>query len=82
MLPVNLPKLVYLVKQVFGTECVQESEWATSEWRETKSKHSSDVTIGRTVENSILEAPHSLVDESRRNSKLDLFNIMAVCVQP
>ena len=80
MFPVNLPKPVDLLQQVLGTERIQESEWASSEWGESKSKDGSNVTIEWTAQYPILKAPYCFVDKTGSNAKLDFLNIMTVCV--
>ena len=76
--PISLPKSVYLVKQVFGTKCVQESERTTSKRREPETKDSTDVPVKRAVEDSILETPNCLIDEARGNTELHFLYVMAV----
>lgn len=77
VLSINFPKPVYLVKQVFGTICIQESEWASSEWRKSQSKYRSNVSIKWAAKYPLLQTPDSLVDETRCNAKLDLLNFKA-----
>lgn len=55
---------LHLADQLVGAVVVDPAEWATGEWWKAETKHGSDVTLQRVVEDLFLQTEDGFVDES------------------